>query len=300
VTGGPFDAAGSLVVHNPVSGRAPGRRRASRLVAELVRRGYPAAPTGGPGEAATIAARAARHGLRSVIVVGGDGTLFEAIAELPPEVAIAQFPTGTVNLFARSLAIPTDESRWLSLFEERATQRVFFARCNDRPFASVASVGFDALVVARVSRRLKKWIQEGAYAVRALYDLPRYRFPSLAVRVDGDLVPETLVGVLIGKGPHFGGPHRVLPSADPLEPTLAVTTLAGHRRIDLLRYARGFLFGTLPRLHGVSARVAREVVIEATPAAHVELDGEACGGTPARFDVEPSPRLVLAPSPQVD
>lgn len=297
-----FAPSATAVVLNPISGKPSSRRKARRMADQLTARGYRIVPTTGPNSAGRLAREAVECGCNSVIAIGGDGTLYETMAELPAETGIGFFPTGTVNLFARGLNIPLRPDAWLELLDSRHTVPMHLGRCNNRPFACVASVGFDALVVAKVNRTLKKWIQKGAYAVAALRSFAGYAPPDLSVTLDGEpyrpraeFSRQKLVGVIVARVPYYGGLHAVLPKADPLSPRLEVALLHAQDKWSLLRFARGVVLGTLPRMKGVVYQTVQRIRIESQPASEVELDGDAFSQTPVECRVEPNTRPILSP-----
>lgn len=291
---GVFSPEHTVVIHNPVSGRLTSRRQATRLASELQSRGFPIYRTGRPGDGTEIAARCAREGARAVIVVGGDGTILETLQRLPPAVALATFPAGTVNLLARGLPVPRRVRPWLALLEQATTRQVYFGMCEATVFASVASAGFDAETVRQVSPSLKRWLTEGAYALKALQLYAHYRPPKYEVVVDGERCEEPILGVLIGLGPYFGGRRRVFPKAELGAPRLDVILLTGRHKRLLWAYAWGMVTGRLAKLPGAIYRQARHLQIASNPPAAVELDGDYFGHSPVTVQVQPQPRAVLA------
>ena len=257
--------------------------------------GYKIVHTQSPGHAQRVGAGALDEGWNALICISGDGTFFEAISEVPPDMPIGLYPVGTINLLALSLSIPEAPEPWLALLKSGTSKEVYFGLANKRPFGSVGSVGFDARVVARVSPRLKKWFHEGAYGIQAALELFQYDFPRFKVIVDGSRFEEAVLGILVGKGPYFAGPYQILKHADHRVPKLCVGLLVGNGKAHLLRYAWGLARGTLGEMEGMKLCSVEELIIESDPVSHVELDGEPYGTTPVRFTVESTTRRVLAP-----
>ncbi|MDO5512371.1 diacylglycerol kinase family protein [Corynebacterium sp.] len=118
-----------------------------------------------PGHAEEICAGLRRSEVDLVVVVGGDGTVNEAIngllgpvegshpgaGELP---VLAVIPTGSANVFARALGFPPDPEAATAMLANliRADLRrtICLGTWNDRWFAANAGFGMDADVVARV------------------------------------------------------------------------------------------------------------------------------------------------------
>lgn len=289
-----FAPGSTLVLRNPASGRPGSRRRADALERELVLRGHTVTHTPGPRTAGQLARRFCEgRPDAALLVLGGDGTVFEALEALPPHVPLGVFPTGSVNLLARAHGVPSDPSRWLDSLEREHLRAHYFARCNGRPFTSVGSAGLDAEAVAHLDPRLKRALHEVAYALQALRLYPTHRIPRFRIAVDGREVATRVVGLLFGTVPYYGGPHRILPEAEPGKRGLEVALLGGSHRRAFWRYAAGLVTGALPRQRGVEYRRATRLAIEADPPIAVQLDGEPFGTTPVDVEVEREPRRVL-------
>ena len=290
----PFAPEHTRVIYNPTSGTAVTKARARRLLALLRHRGYRIESTDELEKWPVHARDALLAELEAVIIIGGDGTLYGTIARLPAHVRIAYFPGGTMNLFALNWHIPRSPEKWIELLDAGLTQRVRLGLCNDRPFASVASVGFDAMVVHRTRYPLKKILSHGAYALEFLPSYLAYNAPRFRITIDGEPGPEDVLGIIIGRGRHYGGPFRVLQNSDPHRPELAYAILGGKDKWLLGKFAVGVLFETLAAMHGASCGRASEITVDADPPTYVQLDGDAYGSTPVRFVVEDNERTLLA------
>ena len=86
------------------------------------------------------------------------------------------------------------------------------------------------------------------------------------------------------KAGRYGGNFRIAPDADIAEPALYTFIFQGNRRRDLLRYVSRVVTGTL--------REDRDIVylkstsIDVLGTAHIQIDGDYLGTTPARITVE--------------
>jgi diacylglycerol kinase (ATP) len=290
----PFAPEVTLAIYNPVSGHAGSKLRARRLVALLERRGYRVICPHGALECSRVVSEGVRAGIQAVIIIGGDGTLWEVIALLPLSVRIAYYPGGTSNLFALNWNIPRSPHVWMGLLESGNTRSVRLGLGNERPFASVASVGFDALVVHRTGYPMKQFLSQGAYALQIFPSYLTYSPPKFTLMVDGKPWEEDVLGLIVGRGQHYGGPFHVLPAADPNIPQLTYAILGGKSKWNIGRFAIGMLFETLSQMHGVSCGVAKEITVETSPPSFVQLDGDPCGSTPVTFSVEATDRTILA------
>jgi diacylglycerol kinase family enzyme len=204
-----------------------------------------------------------------------------------------------MNVFARELGLPLDwRAAWKTITrgEER---RVNIGWANDRPFAQLAGVGFDAAALARVRPAWKRRLGPAAYfcaGVEALFaPMPRIR-----VSAEGE-PPREGVWVVVGTGRYYGGPFPVFPGAQNGRGLLNVMVV---RDLGL-----GCLLGglcTLPvgwhaHIPQVSCFQTRSLRVESvaplkTERPGLEVDGELSGHVPVDFRIEHAALRVATPS----
>src|SRR5690606_40649372 len=91
------------------------------------------------GHAAELARQAADLGYRAVCVVGGDGTLAEAITGLAgTNTPLAVIPRGTANQVALNLGIPIEVEDAIEVAVNGAPRTLDIGRIGGRSFAVVA------------------------------------------------------------------------------------------------------------------------------------------------------------------
>lgn len=99
---------------------------------------------------------AVEAGYSSVVCIGGDGTLCEAVDELCyRDVTLYVVPGGTGNDFARAFGLPKDP---LAAFERQLAGtpvQIDCGRVNGRGFLNVSGSGFDVDVLQK-TEELKK------------------------------------------------------------------------------------------------------------------------------------------------
>jgi diacylglycerol kinase family enzyme len=278
-------AAAVLIVFNPAAG-AGHRRRLSRALGALLARGLrpELAETRGPGDAEALARAAALRGVAVVVAAGGDGTIAEVASGLAgSSAALGVLPLGTANVLAWELGVPPSPERAAQVVAEGrpVLLRPGFARFaggRERLFVQMLGAGFDAAVVAHLDLGLKRRIGRAAYVLQSLRELPRYRFPPLAVELDG--VPMAAASVIITKGRLYAGRYSIAPMARPAEPGFQVVLF---RRPGALQAALAGLalpLGLIPRLPGVEIRPAGRIRLSAGGAVPVQADGDPAGYLP--------------------
>ena len=126
-------------------------------------------------------------GVPRILVSGGDGTITTAARALRGTRAeLAIVPGGTLNHFARDLALPDDAAEALALAATGTARPVDAAEVNGRLFLNTSSVGVYVLFVRtreRLERRLPYRLASLLAAVRLLFGMRAY---SVSLEVDGE------------------------------------------------------------------------------------------------------------------
>ncbi|MDI9591284.1 MAG: YegS/Rv2252/BmrU family lipid kinase [Acidobacteriota bacterium] len=312
------DLGSTLIIANPAS-----RSGTGAAGAEVVRRFFETCTsvttsfklrlTGATGDADTIAAGAA--GRDTVVVVGGDGVIHEAVnglmridAPLRPRLAVV--PLGSGNDYARTLGLtPNDPERALDELL-RGRERSFdlgFVTSDACPegsyFTESLSFGLDAAVALdTTTRRAAGARQRGSglfltsgikLAARASRGYP------CTVRLDDEesLRLTSLIFAVLN-GPTYGGGFRICPEADPCDGQLDVCYNVRHPRMPHLMFLLGLArFGHHTRSPLIRLRRLRTVRIEFAEAPPCQVDGEELLGSRFSVRVVPSAlRVVVSAS----
>jgi len=151
------------------------------------------------GHASELAARARAEGVDLVVVLGGDGTVNEALnglladgpgADVP---ALGVVPGGSANVFARALGCPREPleatHRLLGALAAGRSRTVGLGRADERWFSFNAGLGWDADVIAAMERARGRGHEAtpGRYVGTALRRWARARAhpPTLRVEIPG-------------------------------------------------------------------------------------------------------------------
>lgn len=294
----------SCVIFNPVA-KGDKARRFRRHLDEFAAH-CTVKPTACAGDARRLAAEAVREGCRTVIAAGGDGTVNEVlngIGDVPEgfeRTRLAVLPLGTVNVFARELALPLDVERaWQTIVAGAETlidlpcaEYVLKGGTTRRYFAQLGGAGLDARAVELVHWPLKKKIGPLAYVWAGLQALLS---PASRIKVTAD--GQSLVGelVLIGNGKFYGGNYRVFPKADLRDGLLDVRVFPKVNWFTLARCGPQLvLTGSIPDASATQV-CGKTIRLESEGRTPVEIDGELAGVLPATFSIEPLRLRVVAP-----
>ncbi len=286
----------ALVIANPIAGRAKAQHFLDDLQRELKRRGIETtlAVTAKPGDARERAAsQAAEHDV--LIVVGGDGTLNEALNGLAVERPIAVCPHGTGNVLAKELGLPRRLGAFCKMVAAGRRKALDVARVGGRRFVSMASAGFDAAVVARLAAKRAGSIGMSKYAAPLLRCFATYRFPRLDVCID-DGAPVTAEGfVLVSNVRAYGGPFVVARHAVHDDGLLDVCILPRGSRLRLMRAILACMVGARPSLSGLRYFRGRRVRVTSQAEVHYQVDGDPVGVLPATFELAERKQSFIVP-----
>lgn len=291
----------ATLISNPKTGRYNSRRRSIQDVAASLESLGVAVDlqfTSGPGDAAEIAARAARAGTE-VIVAGGDGTINEAIQGLAgTDARLAIIPRGTGNVLARELQLPLDEEGAVAVIAKGNVREIYLGLVIDeqtnerRHFVLMAGIGLDASVVGRVDPTLKKRIGRGAFWVSGLSHLANWNPQPFTLEINGDKYSATFAA--IGKAARYGGDLAITPGARLDEREFEVCMIRTTSRTRYLKLLTDAMRKGMPR-DKPEVQFVKAVDVKAYGDAQVQIDGELIGALPMRFEIAPHSLEVIVP-----
>jgi len=288
------------LIYNPAAGklRRNPERTLQRTIAALAQGGLKPRPvaTSKPGEAGSLAQQAAREGAGLVLVLGGDGTVNEAVQGLAhSRVPLGVLPGGTANVLAMELGLgarPETAARRLATFEPRriALGRIT-AASGSRYFLLMAGAGLDATIVYEVSLGLKNAAGKLAYWTAGLAHLTK-KVEQLQVRVDGHA--HVCGFALISRVRNYGGDLEIAAGASLHDDDFEIVLFEGSHPLRYAWYMLNVAARRIQRTSGV--RVLRAGRIEILTEAPVQIDGEFLGRETAVIEIVPAAIDLLLPA----
>jgi YegS/Rv2252/BmrU family lipid kinase len=252
--------------------------------------------------------QAAAGGARLLVVVGGDGSVYETangIATLRDPPAVAVIARGTGWDFVRTFGIPRgiEDAAAVALGGTvrtidlgRAAYRTWEGGEGTAVFANVASAGMSGAVARRANETTKALGGKASYLWALFAVFARWSASELRVVVDEEERRGRMFDVIVANGRFFGGGMRICPEAEPDDGAFDVLTIGDVTRRDLLATMPRIYRGThLPHPKAELLR-GRTVEIESDEPLPVELDGEQPGTTPVRFEVLPRALRLVVPN----
>jgi len=237
--------------------------------------------TKSPEEAGELASFFANKNEKIVIAAGGDGTINTVVRGLSgSDTALGILPTGTMNVFARELGIPSAKlSQAYSIIKEEHIVEVDLFEVNGMPFAQMAGIGLDARIIEETSEEQKKALGPIAYGIAAAKVFGENP-PKMTVVLDDEVSIEG-VCVLVGNGGLYGGQFTLFEEADNSDNLMDVLIFkeAGYRGLlDFLKGLKSLSSANdFSEAKSIEYRQVSKMHITSQTPIPLELDGEYAG-----------------------
>lgn len=289
----------TCIIANPIAGRGRVRTewpRLERLLgAALVECDF--RQTEGPGHAEVLAREAAEAGYAQVVVVGGDGTVGEALNGLAGTgTALGIVPVGTGNDLAHNVGIPRSPEAAVAALRNPARRRIDLGEEGERCFGVIVGVGFAADAMRQAN--LRRGRARGSAAILLSIVQTVAKLEPVPVRLyldDQEPVEAPLTALFVMNTRTTGGGLMICPAAVPDDGLLDVCLMKDIGRLDFLATLPKAYFGKHVGHPKVSFHRARTVRLEADRPLTKMFDGDLFGDAPLSARVRPAALDVLVP-----
>ncbi|MGQ9626895.1 MAG: diacylglycerol/lipid kinase family protein [Anaerolineae bacterium] len=295
------------LIVNPVAGNGFVGRRWPWLRRRLQEMGadFVADLTEREGHATELARRALDEGHRTIVAVGGDGTVNEVVnglvidngyIHIPSDVTLGIIPGGTGSDLVRTIGIPYDhEKACLRLLKDHSRlidlgvieYRDAEGRPRRRLFANAAGMGIDSEIVERLRRGSKLVGGTLPYLITLFRTLVDYKSKDVRACLDEFEFQKRVSSILVLNGRYLAGGMQAAPEASLDDGLFDILVLEAIGRLDLainiFRVYRGTHLSH-PKVHLYRAR---EVQIESRQRMLIQADGELVGEAPLTLRVIP-------------
>jgi YegS/Rv2252/BmrU family lipid kinase len=244
-------------------------------------------------EIAAAAGAALAAGVRRIVAGGGDGTVNAVAAQLiGADATLGVLPLGTLNHFARDLAIPLVLEQAIQVIVDGHAVSVDAAQVNDRVFINNSGLGLYPDIVRERERQQSrlgrgKW---PAFCWAALSALRRYPFLNVRLLVDGKLHARDTPFVFIGNNAYLMKGLNIGKRARLDQGCLSLYVSQRPGRLGLVRLALRALFSRLDQARDFDVLSAREIAVKTRRRhLHVATDGEVTVmSTPLQYRILPA------------
>jgi len=257
----------------------------------------------GPRDITTRVRAALAAGAERVVVVGGDGSINEAVngffhTDLETPVSdgatLAIHPVGTGSDFVRSLGGgpgTRDGATVRRIDVGRVSARTPSGETVRRLFVNVSGLGASARVTSCVEE-MPKWLGgKASFYLGTIRGLLSARNLELRVVTDaGPLPVARLNSIAVANARHYGGGMMIAPDAELDDGALDLTIVGDISVLTFVRHSGRLYAGThgaLPFVSMLRTRTLEVSPVDPDAVCLVETDGEPLGRLPVRYDVLP-------------
>jgi len=238
------------------------------------------------------------EGFDVVVAAGGDGTVSDVLDGLVgSRVPLGIVPTGTGNLIARDLDIPTSAEDAVGLIAgAHRTRRIDAMRIGKRVFILNVSVGVSASVIRGTSAKYKNRFGRVAYVWSVISKLFTLKPRRLVVGVDGVAHEYHAIEVaimncgILSKMLYPKGPDVRMDDGH-----LDVLVLGLRTARDYPRYLFGLITARPGDLLSRFIKSERAITIQGDMPLTVQADGDIIGTTPVDVELLPGAVTVIVP-----
>ncbi len=295
-----------LAVVNPVSANGTTARAWPSISERLRAAGleHDTRITARPGDATELTRQALGQGYRTIVAVGGDGTVNEVVNGffdgeqwLGGGARLGLISRGTGGDLIKTLNLPKDEGQAIERLRAGRIRRIDLGRVRFvdhagnpslRHFINIGDLGLGGDTVARVNRTTKAFGGKVSFLWGTLATVAGYRNKDLEITVDGGRpIRGRMCMAVVANGQFFGGGMRIAPEAAMDDGLFDIVTVGDLGKLELVRNMGKVYKGTHASHPKVHFYRGKEVSVRAPQAALLDLDGEQPGRTDAAFTVLP-------------
>jgi diacylglycerol kinase (ATP) len=248
-------------------------------------------------DAKSAAAKALKHGATTIVVCGGDGSVraaAEAIVGTPA--ALCVVPSGTANLFASGLKLPTEVDEIVAAIVRGDRRSIDTGLCNGRLFNVMAGTGLDVEML-NDAEATKERLGTFAYVRSAVRKTRHRKVFDAKIEIDGTMFFKGRVScVLVGNSGSLKGGLKAFPDATSTDGRLHVAAVTA---VGMRQWASLMATAVLRKQQWSSHSEIGEgtsITVAFDRKRRFELDGGVKGRSKKlKFEIQPRSLIVCAP-----
>ena len=246
------------------------------------------------GHAKELAQNAVNNDVDTVIAMGGDGTINEVVNGIVGSgVRLGVIPYGTANVFGISFDLPTQLEAACDKIVAGETSTIDIGSINGHYFVCMAGVGFDAYIIKKADKSLKKLIGGISYVFLAMVEYFRYRFHPIVFQVDDDPTPKRAYFLIICNTKYYGGKYVVSDKTDPSDGMLDICLIKDKGLLTAISCIFQLALGKLKGGKMVEKLQCKTIRIRAFGKHRVHCDAEFVGYVPVTVNIHPQAIKII-------
>jgi YegS/Rv2252/BmrU family lipid kinase len=259
------------------------------------------------GNASEIAERLVQSGMKSLAIIGGDGTVSEVvdgvIRSKSKSVSLLVLNLGTGGDFSKTLGVPGDMNLALDkLFTGTKTNvdagKILYndettGEQKERNFINITGCGMAGAVVRSVNRSSKRF-GGFSYYLGSLGNVLSYKNKPIRFRIDGsDWIERKITTLAVCNGQYFGGGMRISPNSSLSDGYLDIVVMKDWNLFQKAYYSKNLYNGTILSAPQVESYRGKRIEIipelsKEEDSAIIDCDGEDIGKIPMAVEVIPN------------
>lgn len=264
-----------LFIINPISGIGKQKKveQALDMYLQKDKFDYQISYTSYAHHATALSLAAVLKGFDIVVAVGGDGSINDCIRGLVSTgVTLGIVPAGSGNGLARCLNIPLSVEDAIKCINNQKTLEIDSIKLNDTFYASIAGIGFDAMIAKEFSKTQTRGFQPYLKLVLQLY--PQYQQQNYTLVIDGKEITTQALFISFANSKQFGFNTEIAPNAE-LNDGLIDIVIVKKPPLPLLFWTAQLLFfRKFDKSIYVETYQAKHVVVKNMDKMSINLDGE--------------------------
>lgn len=264
-----------LFIINPISGIGKQKKVEQALETYLDKEkfDYQINYTSYAHHATALSLAAVLKGFDIVVAVGGDGSINDCVKGLVSTgVTLGIIPAGSGNGLARCLNLPLSVEDAIKCINNQKSMDMDSIKLNDTVYASIAGVGFDALIAKEFAKTHTRGFQP--YLKLVLQHYPQYKQQDYTLIIDGKEITTQALFISFANSTQFGFNTEIAPNAE-LDDGLIDVVIVKKPPLPLLLWTAQLLFfNQFDKSIYVETHQARHIVVKNNGKIGVNLDGE--------------------------
>ena len=302
------------IIINPKSGKRKFREQRKYLFLTLKHAGikFEHRITQFAGHATKIAKLQAERGFKNFVVVGGDGTLSEAINGIfsanikqTSDLKIALIPRGTGNDWGRFWGLTRNYKHSIDIFLHCKTQFIDIGKVDFKLEGESVShycinsvgLGLDA-AVAHNTNRMKRYVGSHSflYTIALLFAVFSYRAHKVFITSKERNITDQMFTMNIANGCYSGGGMKQNPNALPYDGLLDVMMAKKPTFVDIIGALMRVFNGKLLEHPVIESFQTQSLQVQCDKNALMEADGIIVNGaSPYKISILPNAIQMIVP-----
>jgi len=261
-----------LFIINPVSGTKH-KNNLEALLSKSFLSEYDIAYTEYKGHAIKLAEEAVKNDYKTVVAVGGDGTVNEVAQALRnTETALYILPKGSGNGLARHFNIPLNIEKAIEGLNSAKIRTIDTAELNEIPFFCTAGIGFDAQVGQKFAEAGTRGLK--TYVRTSLNTFFNYKSEFYKIKHDTGSINAQAFLLTFANTSQYGNNAIIAPEADPSDGFITGCILGAFPLFAIPGLGRKLFSGSIHRSKYMTTLNSKMLVVERENEGFAHVDGE--------------------------